>query len=202
NSCYGSPPEDQPDPDHSEVDITAPGTQIPTVMADGTGDEHPTLESGAPDGDQIDEYATYLYGTSFAAPHGAGVGALLYCLDQNMTAEKARCILRQTADDLGNAQLYGEGRLNAYRALLEANGQPSLPGDLNGDGAVDGEDVRVLADFLAGGVGANPECLMDVNADGSIDSADHTALEYHVMKKQGDLLVHPDCEAAGPGACP
>ncbi|MFQ5655128.1 MAG: dockerin type I domain-containing protein, partial [Planctomycetota bacterium] len=151
---------------------------------------------------QIDAYVANECGTSWSAPHVAGVAALLFSLDPSMTPAKARCILRGTADDLGSPIYYGEGRVNAYRALLEANGQPSLPGDLNGDGTVNDADVQMLTAYLGQfGSPSQPECLMDVNADNSIDSRDESTLKSHVMSGSPDLLVRPGCDRVGPPLC-
>ena len=63
----------------------------------------------------------WLYGTSMAAPHAAGVAALI--IGQNggsMKPADVLKILRQSADDLGkpgNDDFYGGGRLNALRAV-------------------------------------------------------------------------------------
>jgi subtilisin family serine protease len=67
--------------------------------------------------------STYAHmgGTSMAAPHVAGVAALLFAQDGTRTNATVRAIIEETADDLGDAgwdQYYGHGRVNAYRAVL------------------------------------------------------------------------------------
>jgi subtilisin family serine protease len=61
------------------------------------------------------------FGGSFAAPHAAGVAALIYeKLGGDATPEKVEMILRNSADDIGkpgNDDFFGQGRVNALRAV-------------------------------------------------------------------------------------
>lgn len=59
-------------------------------------------------------------GTSMAAPFVAGVSALILSKRPDLTNREVEKILKDSADDLGNAgkdDLYGYGRINAYNAL-------------------------------------------------------------------------------------
>lgn len=59
-------------------------------------------------------------GTSMAAPQVAGVAALLWSFEPNLTHHQVRDILESTADDLGDPgwdEKFGWGRVNAYQAL-------------------------------------------------------------------------------------
>lgn len=90
-------------------------------------------------------------GTSMAAPHVAGLAALLFSQDGTRTNAAVRSLIEETADDLGDAgwdQYYGYGRINAYRALgtVSAVIEPATGGSLiadNGD---------LTLDFPAGSV--------------------------------------------------
>jgi subtilisin family serine protease len=61
-------------------------------------------------------------GTSMAAPHAAGVAALVLAAQPSFTVEQVRQALRRGSDDIGNPCFdtkFGYGRLNADRALSE-----------------------------------------------------------------------------------
>ncbi len=80
-------------------DIAAPGVGITSSV--GTG------------------YLSYS-GTSMAAPHVAGVAALLHQANTALTAQQIVDTLKGTADDLGPAGMdssYGTGRLDALKAV-------------------------------------------------------------------------------------
>ena len=67
-------------------------------------------------------------GTSFAAPHVAGAGAVLIGAWPNLTAKQVSQILFQTATDLGAPgvdTIYGHGLLNLY-AAVQAQGQNTI----------------------------------------------------------------------------
>lgn len=62
----------------------------------------------------------YASGTSMAAPHVAGIVALLKSVNANLTPAQIKTILEQSAEDKGAAgrdDYYGYGRANAYKAV-------------------------------------------------------------------------------------
>lgn len=129
----------------SQIELVAPGVSITTT--DRTG------FSGYNTGDY-----TTIFGTSFASPYAAGVAALVFSLDQNLTAEQARFILQQTAVDRGAAgfdQFYGYGIVNAQAALDWVLNPPPVPGDF---------DLQIPADD-ATGVANPPAFLWDAAAN-------------------------------------
>ncbi|MEI6410277.1 MAG: S8 family serine peptidase [Bacteroidota bacterium] len=85
-------------------------------------------------------YNTYWGGTSQAAPHVAGLAALLLAQNPNRNLSDVRSIIENTAEDkvgdpaedvAGWDQYYGHGRINAFKALSAASGvfaaeQPQL----------------------------------------------------------------------------
>jgi hypothetical protein len=65
-----------------------------------------------------------LNGTSMAAPHAAGVAALVLSLHPEFSVEQIRQVLRVSASDLGTAgpdSFFGYGRVNASNALTIAS---------------------------------------------------------------------------------
>ena len=62
-------------------------------------------------------------GTYMSAPFVAGVAALVWSVNPNLTLSQVRTILRSTADDLGPSGFdfyYGYGRVNAWKAVKSA----------------------------------------------------------------------------------
>lgn len=62
----------------------------------------------------------YMYGTSMACPHVAGVAALIWSYNTSLTNKQVRYILDKTAVDLGKDGwdiIYGFGKVNTYEAL-------------------------------------------------------------------------------------
>jgi thermitase len=62
----------------------------------------------------------YMSGTSMSAPFVAGVAALVWSVNPNLTSNQVRAVLRSTADDLGPSGFdpyYGYGRVNAWKAV-------------------------------------------------------------------------------------
>ena len=92
---------------NDKVDICAPGYRITTT----TNDNNYVVNGG----------------TSFASPIVAGVVALMYSVNPNLSPAEVRDILKNTADNIyqipENAPyigLLGTGRVNAFRAVMEA----------------------------------------------------------------------------------
>ncbi len=88
--------------------VSAPGTQIrstyPLALAGGSG------------------YASHS-GTSMAAPHVAGLAALAYSINPNLTVDQVIALLKANVVDLGSAgadQSFGAGRIDALLAVTAA----------------------------------------------------------------------------------
>lgn len=90
------------------VHVGAPGTGIMSTFFDGT--------------------STYRMasGTSVAAPHVAGVAALLLSLRPSLSPAQVDAIIRSTANPLPGEDI-GAGRLNAARAVAAARDLPAAP---------------------------------------------------------------------------
>ena len=118
---------------HPTVDIAAPGGD---VSANLNGDDFADgVLSTKPD-DTVTptnfENFAFFQGTSMAAPHVAGVAALVLSQNINLTPADITAILLGTATDLGAAgrdNQFGEGLVNAFAAVSQAAGggaDPSL----------------------------------------------------------------------------
>jgi hypothetical protein len=100
-----------------------------------------------------DDDSTYAVsaGTSMAAPHVAGLAALLFAQDPTRSNADVRSLIEHTADDLGAPgwdPYYGFGRINAYQAL----GTTSTVVDPASGGTLHSADGDLTLDFPAGAV--------------------------------------------------
>ena len=88
------------------VDLFAPGQGIYTTLPDN----------------QYTDLLNYASGTSMAAPHVAGVAALIYAKYPCMTANKVKSAIMEGVDKLEslNDLCVTGGKLNAYKALVNA----------------------------------------------------------------------------------
>ena len=109
------------------VDVAAPGSGI-----------YSTLTSGG--------YG-YMSGTSMAAPHVAGLAALLFSLNPRLTNAQVRALIETNVDDLGIVgwdAYFGSGRINARKSLAAA-----VPPPLS-EWPVGCQDLIADGDFEAG----------------------------------------------------
>lgn len=115
----------------STVDVTAPGGDYATDL-NGDGYADGVLSTSADDstGD-IQPVYTFYQGTSMAAPHVAGVAALMKAVRPSMTPEEFDGFLNSGAivEDIGSPgrdDLYGHGLINANKAVLAAKNSGSI----------------------------------------------------------------------------
>ncbi|HEX8437404.1 S8 family serine peptidase [Archangium sp.] len=108
-SNYGAP-----------VDVMAPGGQ---VSEDLNGDGEPDgVLSTLPNGNNQPSYDWH-NGTSMAAPHVAGVVALMLAVNPDLTSGQVEAILKETADPASRCtEGCGAGLVNAQAAVLRAKG--------------------------------------------------------------------------------
>jgi subtilisin family serine protease len=104
------------------VDVNAPGHKSPDsaygLISTYTGNTYV---------DQFPGTSKPVAGTSFAAPQVASLAGLLKSLDASLTPAQIENILESTADKVGQYPYYngrneyfGYGRINAFKAVLEA----------------------------------------------------------------------------------
>ena len=88
------------------VDVAAPGCSVFSTVPGGYG---------------------WKGGTSMAAPHVAGLAALLFSLNPLLTNAQVRDLIEQNVDDLGTTgwdPYFGKGRINARKALAAVTPPP------------------------------------------------------------------------------
>jgi parallel beta-helix repeat protein len=80
------------------------------------------------------DYTSAFGGTSSATPLSAGVAALVLSVNPNLRWDEVRWILRETCDKIGEYEYvsgrnlyYGNGRINAYQAVLAASQPVAMP---------------------------------------------------------------------------
>lgn len=122
-------------------DLAAPGSDVFSTWAAGVQLEENRLVSRNPATGQNSYYL--LTGTSMAAPHVAGIAALMLQMNPSLAAGDVEYILKATADELPNAIGYlradpahpwngsnyaeGHGLVDAKDAVLEADGFAGIP---------------------------------------------------------------------------
>jgi subtilisin family serine protease len=147
-------------------DISAPGVGITSSL--GTG------------------YLSYS-GTSMAAPHVAGVAALLHQANTALTAQQIVDTLKATADDLGPAGMdssYGTGRLDALKAVQTVVG--AIPDTTFSRTPPAATRAQTLSYDMVLSGGAT---LVRTRVDGGAWSAPGTALTLSLSLPQGRHTV-------------
>jgi hypothetical protein len=148
-----------------ELDFLAPGVNVVST-ASGGGTRTAT-------------------GTSYAAPLSAGIGALVLSINPDLYADEIRQIMRSTCDKIGGATYdrtghnldYGYGRVNAFRAVIQAMHSITVTGNMNTDH--DGDNVAEIPVASPWGIGT-----LQYGAD----TLSSTALEPNGSRFNGWLL--------------
>ncbi len=154
-------------------------------------------------------FANPFFGTSAAAPHVAGIAALLRELAPNKSARDIIAALQNTAMDLGASGFdatYGYGRVEALVALNAI--ACARDGDINRDGALTpGDALCAFNLYLTGGAGpiacparslACANMIADVNCDGAVTPGDALAIFQRYLQGQTPVT----CFARGAAPLP
>jgi subtilisin family serine protease len=103
--------------------VTAPGVNIISARATGSG-LSPLSAANDINGIPVQNLAYYttLSGTSMAAPHAAGIIALMLDANPNLTPAVVKAIIEDTADSMPDREAWevGAGFVNAYDAVQSA----------------------------------------------------------------------------------
>jgi len=180
----------------SHVDLAAPGGDV-RVGVDLNGDGRPDgvlSTSGAP-ARGINQY-WYFEGTSMAAPHVAGLAALL--ISKGVTGPAAvQQIMQSTARDLGTPgydSVYGWGLINAAAALgapVATNPMRAFSGTLAGSAiSLTSDIVPVASDgaYLVTNAQTGVRSVFawqDANGNGLIDAGDLLGVVHGVVVSAG-----------------
>lgn len=98
-------------------------------------------------------------GTSFSAPHVAGIAALIWSLRPELSYSQLMNVLKATADDKGDPGVdpyYGYGRANALRAVQAAS-DPALLSQSRIQGLLPGVDPNQVTISLNSGQQTRPD---------------------------------------------
>lgn len=109
----------------SVVAISAAGGELTSSAANGIVS---TYNAGY---NSLDTYNhAYLQGTSMAAPHVAGVAALMLSVNPQLLPSQVRQIIQSTARPISNCQGCGAGMIDAHAAVLAASNNTAAPAPL------------------------------------------------------------------------
>lgn len=124
-------PADPNQPPNLRPDITAPGVDIKSTRSKGPGLTNILGTLLLQDRDIAPAFLPFYttsQGTSFAAPHVAGVAALIFEADPMLTPQEVMEILRATANPMPfEERVVGAGFVDAHNAVRAALGLDAVP---------------------------------------------------------------------------
>jgi len=132
----------------NDIDVVAPSGDTQLLGDVRTTDRMGTLGYERSSGDH---YTPRFGGTSAAAPQAAGTAALMLSANSSLTESEVRAKIEATADDYGNTNWDGNGRLNAAYAVEEA--YPPVGVQVSGPIKVKENETATWTAFVSGGSG-------------------------------------------------
>lgn len=145
------------------VDVSAPGVHVTTTDIVGRRGYN-----------ALGEYTRTFNGTSAAAPHVAGVAALVLSVNPALRVSEVEAILRASTDDLGRKGYdvrTGRGRINALKAVRAASSRWDSPLQVPGWFGRDSQEGDIA--------------VADISGNGMPD-----LLVLHVDDPEGENLGH------------
>ncbi len=122
--------------------------------------------TGAGDFGSYDGTNWRFYGTSAAAPHIAGLGALLWSANPSLTAAEVRSLLTSSAVDLGEPgydPVFGHGRADVLAAYRQLTAAPPVVTGIVPDQGTAGSSVP----FTISGTNLKSQAVINLTRDGS-----------------------------------
>lgn len=143
-------------------------------------------------------------GTSMAAPYVSAVAALIRSADPSLTAAQVRDRLDSTADDLGDNgydELFGNGRINAARALGASEPTTPTPNSGNDDQFEDNDTHEAAKQIQAGqyDLVCNDDDWFTMSAPGyfSVEiDGDEGDLDLFVFEADGTLIASAESDGS------
>ncbi len=111
----------------STIDLAAPGGDV-SVDLDGDGYPDGVLSTLVTQPPEFAPIYVFLQGTSMACPHVAGIAALMFAVNPDLTPAQVETILKSTTIDLGapgKDNIFGHGLVQADLAVQAAQGAAS-----------------------------------------------------------------------------
>ena len=145
------------------IDVVAPGTMILSTT--------PTYETSKMEEYSLSTYYDTLSGTSMAAPHVAGLAALLLAEDPTLHPEDVQGLIRSGAEDKGDPGYddeYGAGRINAHTSLSYLAAPWTLSHRTATGGTVESVTPKYTWTFF--------------NTGGGLETGEYTVQKYDVRR--------------------
>jgi serine protease len=186
------------------VDVAAPGGDDGDLNGDGYPDTIPST-CGDDSAQNIEYNYVFMAGTSMAAPHVAGVAALMKAVKSDMTPDDFDAFLidGDLTVDVGNSgwdQNYGWGLIDAYKAVQAASGG-TVPTVLKVSPTILNLGFTATsASLTVSKIGSDPISISSVTSDESWltvtpSSLDANGLGTYLVETNRDTLAEGDYSA-------